>query len=1624
MVKLPGLQDAVNRASAPLRPSSPGAGASVRGLVAVALALLLAAASPVLAQEPQRVVRQLNFEDNRAISDEVLASAISTTNSSWFARFFLFRWLGLGEKRFFDEQEFKRDVLRLIVLYRRSGYPLVQIDTLARREPRDVYITFRIKEGPPIRLTKLDIIGVDSLPEKPRRETLVDLPLHEGDPFNRFAMQSTADTITRRLRDRGYPAARVFTSFESNKQTLTATVTFEVALGKLSVVGEVNVVGTQRIAPQVARSLLIARPARLYSQDELFQSQRNLYASDLFRFATVNIDSTKYQPTKDSVPIVVQVNEARRRRIRGGIGYATDDCFRGSLGWTRRNFLGSGGRILDLTGRISKVGVGKPFDWGLADGICNNSREDPVGSADVNFSLGASVKRPAFLSPNNTIAVTLFSERRSEFKVYLRQETGTTVTLSRETPRHRYPLSLAYTLSYGHTVATAESFCASFNACTPEVVALLRQNRVLATLTATGTLPKVNNTLDPSRGSLASGQVTWSSRLLGSSSFQQFVRTLADYSWYRPDRTRRSVQLARARGHDLRAHSGRRHPERQLRAARAAVLRRRPQRRARVRAQRARSGGLRRPAGRGRQRREPGASTQPRLGDRSGHRRQYARRRQRRAPGTQPHLQLAAPARHVRRCRRRLGARQRHQRRGHPGDTGYGAPAVHPAGPGPAGRRVQPLQAAGGAALPGGYAGRTHPRAGAGLVHAGSEPQVHLPRRGRTGVLMRRRIARFFFVFLLGTAAMVLGVVTSMTLTPPGRSLLARTVSTILDRIVIGQIKVGAISGSFLYDLTLQDLVVRDTAGALLADLPRVRVTYRLPNLIAGQVLLSGVQLDHPTIQLIKLRNGRMNFEEVLGLKKGPGGGTSPLIDFYKVKVTGGTLRIALPWNPDRSLRTAAQRDSALAAERAKPGRIIEDGSDGLRRVILLSDLNARFARLRITTPDRKPFTVDIDSLATRVNDPGVTIRDAVGRVRLHGDSAIFSLSRGALPDTRFSGGGALTWPHDTLLFDLQVTSPHVNLDDLHWVSPDFPAMTGSGVLAGKSETGARTAYDIRDLHLQNGEQRIDGALVAITDRRRGLGFRDMKVTLTALDLDAARAYIDSLPFYGTLSGTLGGAGFLDAMDVDIDWAFADARVPGEPISRIAGKGITGATKDSGLTFTNFEVRRSDIDLRTVRLLAPAVIIQGRLAAAGVLDGPLRNVTFRGTARQQDGDRPPSIATGTLHLDTRRDSLALATDIDLEPLSFEGIRRAFPTLKSKGDLRGRFVSEGTLSRLAVDADLAGDLGAVRAQGFVTLQPPKWGAEGLLLRFSRLNLAALTGKDLPTALAGELRATGSIDTLRAPEGELELALTRSRIREWTVDSLFGRGSVRDSVIRVDTAYAEWQGASASGGGTLGWHAPHDGRMRFVLAADSLIGFDSLLLAVTQQKRDTSADARPLNGRATGRVDLAGSLDSLQAGASFEVAGFEWQRIRAPHVAGALTWLGGQRPRITARASADTIHVQQWLLRGTAGSVTGFADSLDWGAGSDLGETTRLDAAGRWYSKDSARVVWVDTLMAKLAVRRYRLEQPVMVSLADSAPELSQLSLRALDGSSVLAAAGKVPGQGSRRPSSATARARPA
>ncbi|MCJ7451072.1 MAG: BamA/TamA family outer membrane protein, partial [Steroidobacteraceae bacterium] len=500
-----------------------------RGALLAVVATLLAVA-PLRAQDEPLIVRELSFKGNHALASLQLAAAISTTNSSWFARSGLVRWIGLGEKRTFDQVEFDRDVLRLTLLYRKSGYMNAVVDTAVRRTDKDIYITFLIDEGPPVILDSLGVLGLDSV----ARAALVarDLPLRAGDPFSRILLDATSDTLVRRLRDRGYPDAIAFQSFERDKTDLTANAAIDLQAGPLSNVSSIDITGTKRVSPGVVRSLIATRPGQRFSQEDLYRSQRNLYRSELFSFAAVGIDSAAYDPASDSVPLTVRVAESKPRRARGSVGYATDDCFRVGAGITFRNFLG-GGRVLDLSGRLSKIGVGAPTDWGMQDGfLCAQLKPDTLGSSEVNYSLAASLRRPAFLSPHNTLSTTVFADRRSDYLVYLRQEVGAGVSLNRETLRQA-KLSLTYSFTYGSTQASPASFCVSLLVCSAEDIAQLSSSQGLGALSASATFPSVNNPINPTRGHRTTVQGTVSAQLLGSSASQQFVQLVANRAWYR-----------------------------------------------------------------------------------------------------------------------------------------------------------------------------------------------------------------------------------------------------------------------------------------------------------------------------------------------------------------------------------------------------------------------------------------------------------------------------------------------------------------------------------------------------------------------------------------------------------------------------------------------------------------------------------------------------------------------------------------------------------------------------------------------------------------------------------------------------------------------------------------------------------------------------------------------------------------------------------------------------------------------------------------------------------------------------------------------------------------------------------
>ncbi len=494
----------------------------------IALALILAGAAPAAAQD--LIVRGLSFEGNHAIDDYTLSVAIGTTNSSFFARSALVRWLGLGEKRLFDPIEFRRDVLRLILFYRQSGYMDVAVDTVVRRGVNDVHLTFKITEGPPVVVTKMTVTGLDTL-EIDKGDILVDLPLREGAPFNRFLFQAAADTIINRLRSRGYPGAEVFRNYSVNREARIAEISLDVVAGTWATFGDTKVEGAVKVDTTFIRQLLSTPKGQRFSQQNIFQSQRKLYQTELFRLATVTIDSTQYQGDSTEVPLVVQVAEGPPHRIRSSIGYATNDCFRMGAGWTSRNLFNTG-RLFDLSARVSKVGVGTPFGFGLERNLCKSLEEDTIGSSRANYNITGSIRQPRFFTPQITGTYSLFAERRSEFAIYRREEVGTSVVLQRETAR-RVPVALGYRLSFGGTSASAGTFCAFFNACTPEDATRLREKRLLGVVNASVSWPRQNNPLDPSRGHIYTFDVSHSSRFTGSARLQTFTRVSGDAAWYR-----------------------------------------------------------------------------------------------------------------------------------------------------------------------------------------------------------------------------------------------------------------------------------------------------------------------------------------------------------------------------------------------------------------------------------------------------------------------------------------------------------------------------------------------------------------------------------------------------------------------------------------------------------------------------------------------------------------------------------------------------------------------------------------------------------------------------------------------------------------------------------------------------------------------------------------------------------------------------------------------------------------------------------------------------------------------------------------------------------------------------------
>lgn len=517
---------------------------------------------------------------------------------------------------------------------------------------------------------------------------------------------------------------------------------------------------------------------------------------------------------------------------------------------------------------------------------------------------------------------------------------------------------------------------------------------------------------------------------------------------------------------------------------------------------------------------------------------------------------------------------------------------------------------------------------------------------------------------LVGLFACFLGALNALVGTQAGRTLLARIASAAVESAVSGTIEVGEVRGSLLTGVVLTDVRLFDPDTTLVAWLPRAELGYNPIDFAAGRIVFMEVKLDRPVINIVQHANGKTNFAELLRLDVkdtiqvnplGPAGPRS-LILLRNVQITDGSLTLRLQ-----------HRGSSN-----NPGQEIDHfGTDGRHRVRRFEHLNARLAALRISAPRESGVRIDIVRLSTESSDPRLSIADLAGRITIDGSTLDADLSRVRFPGSQFSARGKVSWPRDTLLWDLAFHADSATLTDIRFIDPRFPE---GAVLRGdvklQSHGGRVLEIQLRPLDVSYGGGRLTGRVTAFSAADSGLvALRQGDLMARDLSLELARPFLETLPFAGRLTGRTVVDGPVSALQLETEWAFRDSLVAGWPETYIRGKGEVNVA-GADLAFQPFAVEAARVDLGTVRRLVPAFDLHGEMDATGTLTGTLKNARFSGTLRHHDGGRPPTTIQGVVALDSRSDILGVFADVRTDSLSLDGLTGRVPGLPLRGMVAG------------------------------------------------------------------------------------------------------------------------------------------------------------------------------------------------------------------------------------------------------------------------------------------------------------------------------------------------------------------
>lgn len=399
------------------------------------------------------------------------------------------------ERHRLDDEEVRRDELRLRVIYFREGFRSAAAASEVREVDDGVEVRFHVDEGPP---TLVESFAVEQVRPVLRRRAVeaIDLP-GEGAPLSLTTLADGIEELQELLGELGYLDARVEDAIEISPETGQARVTVEIDPGPRSIVRSFDIVGNSEVANNTIRRAVLMEEGDVVTAPLLRQSRSALHASNLFHEVDVRVPPGQ----TDSAKVVrIAVREAPPRLARVGGGFNTLEFVQLEGRFTHYNWLG-GGRQLDLRAAVGNLLApqltGRLFFRNILPGELAGVDEGPFRVPTWQFS--ADFQQPAFRGTANRLGLGVFANRRVIPGVAVDQGFGAELSATR-TLAFRVPASVTYRYEVASIEAGAVFYCVNFGICDPVVVESLRGRRSLSPVTLSFHVDRSDDPLGPTSG--------------------------------------------------------------------------------------------------------------------------------------------------------------------------------------------------------------------------------------------------------------------------------------------------------------------------------------------------------------------------------------------------------------------------------------------------------------------------------------------------------------------------------------------------------------------------------------------------------------------------------------------------------------------------------------------------------------------------------------------------------------------------------------------------------------------------------------------------------------------------------------------------------------------------------------------------------------------------------------------------------------------------------------------------------------------------------------------------------------------------------------------------------------------